>query len=603
MRPIAPLCLSLLLLPIAALAAPNGTSTTQSAAAPAAAPAADLEARRQALSRLLDEQWEYVLSTSPEFASILGDKRWNDQVSDLSQEALDRDLAKTREFLGRFEAIDTTGFPDQEALNKELMVRQMRDRLEGVRFHGWRMPVNQMGGIHLEAAQFASYLSFESVKDYEDWIARLKKLPKMFDDTVAHMRAGMAEGLMPPKFLLEKVATQAQGIADTPPETSPFSRPLASFPDAVPAPERERLTRELNAVVRDAVLPAYAAFAKFVRDEYAPRGRTEPGVWALPDGAARYALAVKRQTTTDMTPEQIHQLGLQQVAAIETEMLAIAKKLGYQDLKSFNAAIEADPKLRAGSRERMLDLYRRYTDQMYAKLPQLFGRLPKAKVVVEPVEEFREKEAAGAEYNQGTPDGSRPGVVRVNTGEPDKRKTLTIESTAYHEAVPGHHMQVAIAQELPSLPPFRQQAHFTAYAEGWALYSERLGKEVGFYQDPYSDYGRLQDEMLRAIRLVVDTGFHYKRWSRDQVVQFFRDHSAVDEPDIQAETDRYIVWPGQALGYKIGQLKILELREKAQKALGPRFDIRAFHDEVLGAGGLPLEVLERRIDAWIARQG
>jgi uncharacterized protein (DUF885 family) len=224
-------------------------------------------------------------------------------------------------------------------------------------------------------------------------------------------------------------------------------------------------------------------------------------------------------------------------------------------------------------------------------------------VVVEPVEEFREKEAAGAEYNQGTPDGSRPGVVRVNTGEPDKRKTLTIESTAYHEAVPGHHLQVAIAQELPSLPPFRQQAHFTAYAEGWALYSERLGKEVGFYQDPYSDYGRLQDEMLRAIRLVVDTGFHYKKWSRDQVVQFFRDHSAVDEPDIQAETDRYIVWPGQALGYKIGQLKILELREKAQKALGPRFDIRAFHDEVLGAGGLPLEVLERRIDAWIARQG
>ena len=602
MRPIAPLCVSLLLLPVAALAAPNGTSTAKPAA-PAAAPAADLEARRQALSRLLDEQWEYVLSTSPEFASILGDKRWNDQVSDLSQEALDRDLAKTRELLGRFEAIDTTGFPDQEALNKELMVRSMRDRLEGVRFHGWRMPVNQMGGIHLEAAQFASYLSFESVKDYEDWIARLKKLPKMFDDTVAHMRAGMAEGLMPPKFLLEKVATQAQGIADTPPETSPFSRPLADFPDAVPAAERERLTRELNAVVRDAVLPAYAAFAKFVRDEYAPRGRTEPGVWALPDGGARYALAVKRQTTTDMTPEQIHQLGLQQVAAIETEMLAIAKKLGYQDLKSFNAAIEADPKLRAGSRERMLELYRRYTDQMYAKLPQLFGRLPKAKVVVEPVEEFREKEAAGAEYNQGTPDGSRPGVVRVNTGEPDKRKTLTIESTAYHEAVPGHHLQVAIAQELPSLPPFRQQAHFTAYAEGWALYSERLGKEVGFYQDPYSDYGRLQDEMLRAIRLVVDTGFHYKRWSRDQVVQFFRDHSAVDEPDIQAETDRYIVWPGQALGYKIGQLKILELREKAQKALGPRFDIRAFHDEVLGAGGLPLEVLERRIDAWIARQG
>ncbi|MGH9362536.1 MAG: DUF885 domain-containing protein [Thermoanaerobaculia bacterium] len=599
MRPLRPIFATLLLLPIAALAAPNGTNTATGAAA---TPAADLESRRQALSRLLDEHWEYVLRTSPEFASILGDKRWNDQVSDLSQEALDRDLEETRKFLARFEAIDTTGFPDQEALNKELMVRQMRERLDNVRFHNWRMPVNQMGGIHLEAAQFPSLLSFETVKDYEDWIARLRKLPKMFDDTVAHMRAGMAEGLMPPKFLLEKVAAQAQGIADTPPETLPFSRPLADFPAAVPAAARERLTRELHAALREAVLPAYAAFAKFVREEYAPSGRAEPGVWSLPDGAARYAASVKRQTTTDMTPEQIHQLGLQQVAAIEAEMLAIAKQLGYQDLKSFNAAIEADPKLRAGSRERMLELYRRYTDQMWAKLPQLFGRLPKAKVVVEPVEEFREKEAAGAQYNQGTPDGSRPGMVKVNTGEPEKRKTLTIESTAYHEAVPGHHLQISIAQELPSLPPFRQQAHFTAYVEGWALYSERLGKEVGFYQDPYSDYGRLQDEMLRAIRLVVDTGFHFKRWSRAQVVQFFHDHSALDEPDIQAETDRYIVWPGQALGYKIGQLKIMELRERVHQALGARFDVRAFHDEVLSAGALPLEVLERRIDAWIARQ-
>ncbi len=283
-------------------------------------------------------------------------------------------------------------------------------------------------------------------------------------------------------------------------------------------------------------------------------------------------------------------------------MLEIAKKLGYQDLKSFNAAIEDDPKLKARSRQHILDLYRKYIDQMYTKLPELFGRLPKAKVEVLPVEEFREKEAAGAQYNPGTPDGSRPGRVMVNTGDATSRKTISMESTAYHEGVPGHHMQLTIAQELPELPPFRQQGGYTSFAEGWALYSERLGKEVGFYQDPYSDYGRLQDEMLRAIRLVVDTGFHYKRWTRDQVVQFFHDHSAIDEVDVQSETDRYIVWPGQALAYKIGQLKILELRERAKKELGAKFDIREFHDEVLGAGALPLDVLEERIDAWIAAE-
>ncbi len=577
------------------------------AAAPAvtAAPpaAADLEARREAFARLLDEQWEWTLRTSPEFASILGDKRWNDQLSDLSQEAIDRNLADTRRFRERFSAIDVTGFPDQEALTHALMIRSLEERLDDARFRSWLMPVNQMGGIHLNAAGFASVISFDTVKDYDDWNARLRKLPRMFDQVTAHMRSGMAAGLMPPRFLLEKVAEQADGIAKTPAESSPFARPLGEFPDAVPAAERERLKRELHATIREAVLPAYAAFATFVREEYAPRGRSEPGVWALPDGAERYAAAVKRQTTTDLTPDQIHQLGLEQVAAIEAEMLALAKRLGHADLKSFNAAIEKDEKLRAGSRERILELYRRYTDQMYAKLPQLFGRLPKAKVEIERVEEFREAEAAGAEYNQGTPDGSRPGLVKVNTSEPEKRKTLTIESTAYHEGVPGHHMQIAIAQELPALPPFRQQLGFTAYTEGWALYSERLGKEVGFYQDPYSDYGRLQDEMLRAIRLVVDTGFHHKRWSREQVVQFFRDHSAIDEPDVQAETDRYIVWPGQALAYKIGQLRILTLRERAQKALGERFDVRAFHDEVLGSGALPLDVLERQIDAWIARQG
>ena len=568
-----------------------------------AAPApSGLQARRDALNKLLAEQWEYTLSHAPEFASILGDKRWNDQISDFSQAAIDADLAKSREFLQRFEAIDSTGFPEQERLNKELMVRGLKEEIEGSRFKGWLMPVSQISGIHLQAPQFPALLTFTTVKDYDDLITRYKKLPVAFDQTIDHMRAGMAAGLMPPKFLLEKVAVQSQGIASMPPEKSPFAAPLAQLPKEIPEAEQARIREQMLAAIRDSLIPAYVKFARFVKEEYAPRGRTEPGMWSLPDGEARYAWRVRESTTTDFTPEQIHQLGLREVARIEGQMMQVAKMLGYGDLKSLNAAIEKNPKLHPQSRQQILDAYTRYIDQMSTRLPQLFGRLPKAKVVVVPTEDFREKEASAAEYQPGAPDGSRPGRVQVNTGDPESRKTITMESTAYHEGVPGHHMQLSIAQELPTLPPFRQQGSYTAFIEGWALYSERLGKEVGFYQDPYNDYGRLQDEMLRAIRLVVDTGFHYKHWTRDQVVRFFHDHSGIDEVDVQSETDRYIVWPGQALAYKMGQLKILELREKAKKELGPTFDIREFHDQVLGAGALPLDVLQEQIEHWIAEK-
>lgn len=563
--------------------------------------AADLDKRRKALNDLLHEQWEYTLRTSPEFASILGDRRYNDQVSDASEKAAYADIAESKKFLKRFEAIDTTAFSEQEKLNRNLMVRDLRNSVSGAKFKSWQTPVNQMGGIHLGAAQLPSALPFATVKDYEDYIVRLGKFPKLMDDTVANMRKGMAAKLMPPKFLLEKVAEQAQGLAGAKGEASPFAVPLKNFPDSISPSEKERLRTAVLAAIERHVIPAYERFAAFVRDEYAPKGRTDVGVWALPDGRERYAYQVRTMTTTGRSPEEIHQIGLSEVARIEGEMLQIAKKLGYADLKSFNAAVEANPDLKAKSRQQMLDLYSKYIDQMYAKLPQLFGRLPKAKLEVLPVQEFREKEASGASYENGSPDGSRPGRVYVNTYEATSRKTLSFESTAYHEGVPGHHMQLAIQQELPELPPFRQQGGYTAFIEGWALYSERLGKEVGFYEDPYSDYGRLNDEMLRAIRLVVDTGLHHKRWTRDQVVQFFRDHSAVDEVEIQSETDRYIVWPGQALAYKTGQLKILELRERAQKELGAKFDIRGFHDEVLGAGALPLQELEERINAWVRR--
>ena len=561
---------------------------------------ASLDERRKALNDLLKEQWEYTLKRQPIFASIIGDKRYNDQVSDESLDAIKQDYEASRSFLARFEAIDTTGFPEQEALNKDLMVQGLKDDLDGEKFETYLMPVNQMGGIHIGAPQIVSLLSFQTVKEYDDYITRLKALPKMFDDTTARMKLGVEKHMMPPKFLLEKVAGQARAIGSQKAEESPFVNPLSAMPKDFSEADQKRLREQMIAAVRYQVLPAYNKFADYVEKEYAPNGRTEVGVWALPNGTELYARFAKLYTTTDMTPEEIHQLGLREVARIEGEMLVIAKKLGYSDLKSFYASVRANKDLKAKSREQILDLYRKYISQMETKLPQLFGRLPKAQLVVMPVEEFREKDAAGAQYNQGTPDGSRPGHVMVNTYKPEERSTITMESTAYHEGVPGHHLQISIQQELPELPPFRQQGGYGAFMEGWALYSERLGKEVGFYQDPYNDYGRLQDEMLRAIRLVVDTGLHYKKWSREQVVQFFHDHSAIDEVEVQSETDRYIGDPAQALCYKVGQLKILELRERSKAKLGNRFDIREFHDVVLGAGPLPLTILENRVNNWIA---
>ena len=561
----------------------------------------DVEARRKALNDLLAERWEYTLRTSPIYASFLGDKRWNDQLDDFSQKAIDDDLDQSKKFLVRFEAIDTSGFPEQEALNKTLMVRDLRMGLEGARFKPWEMPVSQFSGVHIDLPQLVSVLSFQTVKDYDDYISRLKQIPRLFDQTEIQMRKGMAEGLMPPRILLEKVAEQANGIASKAPDASPFAEPFAKFPESISAADQKRLCEQGLAAISASVLPAYVEFTKFVREDYAPKGRAEPGLWSLADGPARYAFLVKESTTTDLSPEEIHQIGLAQVKEIEARMLEVVNQLGYKDLKTFGASLPTNPKVHAHSRQEIVDLYQKYIDQMYPKLPLMFGRLPKAKLEVMPIEEFREKQAS-THYVEGSQDGSRPAHIMVNTGNFEKGTTLDIETTAYHEGVPGHHMQIAIAQELPQLPPFRQNEFYTAYTEGWALYAERLGKEVGFFQDPYSYYGHLQDDMLRAIRLVVDTGFHYKHWTRQQVVDFFHDHSAIDEYEVQSETDRYMAVPAQALGYKIGQLEILKLRQYAKDQLGDKFNLSNFHDEVLSAGALPLDVLSARIHEWVAKQ-
>jgi uncharacterized protein (DUF885 family) len=589
---------------LVALVACNDVTATKGAAAPTASPASAtrLDARRQQLRDVIADQWEYTMRTSPEFASILGDKRYNDRWGDRSEAAIKANLEENRRTIERLEAVDTTGFPEQERLDKVLLVRDLKLGLEAARFEGWLMPVNQFEGAHTQFAQMVSLLPFTSAKDYDDYVTRLRTFPRVMDQILDLMRAGMVKHLMPAKILLARVAQQADDLAGGVPEDSAFAAPLKSFPAGVPEVDRARIRAACVAAIKDDVDPAYRKLSAYVRAEYEPHGRAEPGEWALPLGVERYEFEIKYTTTTAMTADEIHELGLKEVARIETEMGAVAKKLGFADLPSLAAAAARNPVLHFASRQAVVDLYQKYTDQMYPKLGSLFGRLPKAKLEIRPVEEFREKGAAGAEYMNATPDGSRPGHVMVNTGDFANRTTLDVETTAYHEGVPGHHLQASVAQEVTGLPKFRQQYFVTSYVEGWALYAERLGEEVGFYQDPYSYYGHLLDEMLRAIRLVVDTGLHAKKWTRQQVVDFFHAHSTLDEVEVQAETDRYIAIPGQALAYKIGQLKILALREKAKKALGDKFDIRAFHDVVLGSGALPLDVLEQQVDRWIAER-
>jgi len=567
-----------------------------------AAGAETVAARSSALSALFADIWQDTLKHSPEYASSLGDKRYDDQLTDYSTQEVNASLARGRGYIEKLSQIDTTGLPDQERLSAELMLRSLIDQQEGAKFKQWEMPVNQFNGFHTDLPQLVTRLQFDDVKDYDHYIARLKKVPKAFSQIMTNMELGIDDGRMPPQYLMEKVLAQTQVLAQQKPEASPFALPLKKFPATVSAEEQKRVSGEVLDAISTQVLPAYQRFAKFLQFEYVPKGRKDPGAWALPDGDAYYAFRIRQSTTLNKTATEIHEIGLDEVKRDEAEMLAIVHKLGFADLKSFNAALKTNPKEHPASAEALLDAFRGYEAQMQPKLPELFGRLPKAKLEVVQMPAFIEKDQAEAFYDQGSPDGRRPGRVDVNTYDFANRSLAGVEAVAYHEGIPGHHLQISIAQELTGLPEFRKQSYYTAYTEGWALYSERLGKEVGFYQDPYSDYGRLEADIWRAIRLVVDTGVHSQHWTRQQMVDFFHDHSAIDETNIQAEVDRYIAWPGQALGYKMGQLKLLELRDRAKTALGPKFDIRAFHDEVLDSGALPLDVLEQRVDAWIATQ-
>jgi uncharacterized protein (DUF885 family) len=553
--------------------------------------------RLAAQNALFDEQYESDLRNFPERATSFGDYRYNDKLGDRSLAGIIERNKTDEGFLARLQAISTAGFSDQDQLSHDLLIRVLEQRIADFNLKEYEMPINQQYGVHTALADLALAVPFDSVKHYQDYIARLHQIPRVLNQTKEVLRAGIKDELMPVKFLIEKLPAQCEGIV----ENDPFLLPAKKFPAEISAADRKLLTEEMTNAVNKDVIPAYKAFAVFLRTEYAAHGRTTLSVTSLPDGQKRYENDIYARTTTRMTADEIHQIGLREIDRIEAEMTAIAKKEGFRDLASFRASLKTNPKYIPTSADQILNDFRHYIAQMEPKLPQLFGLLPKSPVTVEAIPPFQA--AAATHYVTGTPDGKRPGRVVVATSDFAKRSLVNDEAIAYHEGVPGHHMQLSIQQRLEGLPKFRLHGlGFNAYSEGWGLYAEQLGKEIGFYQDPVSDYGRLSSELFRAVRLVVDTGIHAKGWTRDQVVEFFRKSGAVDEPTIQSETDRYIAWPGQALSYKLGQLKIRELRERAKKELGPKFDLRSFHDEMLNGGTLPLDLLEARTAKWIAEQ-
>ncbi len=557
-------------------------------------PVADRVAAQNAL---FEEQYETDLRNFPERATAFGDYRYNDKLAEYSLDAIAKRHKTDQAFLTRLEAISSAGFSDQDQLSHDLLVRVLQQRITDFDLKEYEMPINQQNGIHTSLADMPLSMPFDSVQHYEDYIARLHQIPRVLGQTTEVLRAGMKDKLMPVRFLIEKLPVQCQGIIDA----DPFLIPTKKFPADISADEQKRLTQQITDAINTDVFPAYKTFAAFLRTEYAPEGRTTLAITSLPDGQKRYENDIYGRTTTHMTADEIHELGLREIDRIQAEMMAIAKKEGFADLASFRASIKTNPKYIPTSADQILDDFRRYIAQMEPKLPELFTLLPKSPVTVEAIPAFQA--AAATHYVTGTPDGKRPGRVVVATSNFAERSMIDDEAVAYHEGVPGHHMQLSVQQQLTGMPKFRLHGlGFNAYIEGWALYAEQLGKEVGFYQDPVSDYGRLSSELFRAVRLVVDTGIHTIGWTRDQVVDFMRKSGAVDEPTIQSETDRYIAWPAQALSYKLGQLKFRELRERAKAELGPKFDIRKFHDEMLDGGTLPLDLLEARTDKWIGEQ-
>ena len=581
---------------LSACAAIDSPPLTDAASAPARSAA-------ERLQSVMDADWERRLQASPLWlASMIGDRRYNDRWADLGAEAIAADHPQRRQLLAALEAIDRGALSAGDRLNHDLLVDELRTSIERDAFRTHLMPISHMFGIQ-SVSTAADRLRFTTAQDYRDWIARLEAFGTYVDQHIALMREGIAAGIVPPRVVMERVPEQIAAQVVESAEDSPFYAPFRRLPESLEAAESEALAEAGRAAITDTVLPAFRRFQAFFNAIYLPACRDGIAASALPDGERFYAFEVRRFTTTELDPEAVHATGLAEVARIRAQMDAIIDQVGFDgSFAEFLHFLRTDPQFYHDSPEALLTGYRDIAKRIDPELVKLFGRLPRMPYGVIAMPAAIAPDAPTAYYSRGAADGSRAGMFLANTHKPETRPKYEMEALTVHEAMPGHHLQIALQQELGGLPMFRRFGGYTAFVEGWGLYSESLGEALGLYTDPYSKFGQLTYEMWRAIRLVVDTGMHHKGWTRQQAIDYFKANAGKSENDIVNEIDRYIAWPGQALAYKVGELRIQALRRQAEQALGEGFDIRAFHDTVLGAGAVPLNILERRVQAWIAEQ-
>ncbi|GAB4329530.1 MAG: DUF885 domain-containing protein [Candidatus Zixiibacteriota bacterium] len=561
-------------------------------------------AANEGLQQLFADHWNYQLERWPTSATYNGDHRFDDKLHDVSVEAFKQDEATIRSFLKRLELItsDADLSPDDQ-LNAELFERELKQELERLAMRDYLMPVSQQSGPQMVLPELLNVHPFDTEKGCEDFIARLRAFPRLINQTISNMQLGVTEKLVPARINVEKALPQFLSQVTDTVENHLLATAADRFGDSIPETRREQLRADLLAAIRDHVIPAYKRIAAYMQQDYLPQCRTEVGVHALPDGQVRYRSVARRYTTTDLTPEEISAIGKRELARVHEEMRAVMKQVGFDGtIPEFADSLRRDPRFYYSDPDSLVAGFKAILARMDERMPELFGRLPQASYGFREMEPYRAESAPDAYYYPAPEDRSRPAYFYINTYKPEMRPKYTMEALAYHEAVPGHHLQIALQQELENLPMFRQHGGYTAFVEGWALYSEALPKEVGFYKDPYSEFGRLTFDAWRCTRLIVDPGIHYFGWTRQQAIDFFRENTALSELNIQSEVDRYIAWPGQALAYKIGQLKIAELRKTAETELGADFDLRAFHDALLEEGALPLDILEAKMTRWIESQ-
>jgi prolyl oligopeptidase len=551
---------------------------------------------------LLDEVWEWQLAQNPMMASRQGDRRYNTEWRDASLDGYENRHSATREFLRRVYAIDKPALSESDQLNYELFRRALQQSVDAHQFNAHLMPFNQRGGVQNLDSQ-AEYLRFDTVQDYEDWLVRMGKVDAVIEQTIERANGGRKEEMVLPRVLMERIPDQIAVQLVEEGDASPFYRVFETMPETIALDEQQRLRDAAVETIEDVVVPAYRELATYFNKTYLPATRESVGLSNLPNGSAWYEFLARRFTTTRMTPDEIHRLGLDEVKRIRDEMQLVIDELEFDgDFEEFLTFLRTDPQFYYDDPEDLYEAYLATSKRIDPELVKLFGTLPRMPYGVKPIPDSIAPDTTTAYYSRPAADGSRAGIYWVNLYKPEVRPKYEIEVLSVHEAMPGHHLQLAIQQEIGDMPNFRRYSGFTAFVEGWGLYSESLGYDLGLYKDPYSRFGALTYDMWRAGRLVGDTGIHYKGWTRQQAIDFFKDNAAKTEHDIVNEIDRYIVMPGQALAYKIGQLKIMSLRANAEAALGDDFDIRAFHDELLGAGALPLDILQQRMDAWLTTQ-